>query len=92
MLQRRNRRPAPPAARTLGLGAGLALSATLAAQGQRALAAAASTNSSPSGGLRLLADLPLLQLLIYGSLIGLGLAVAGLLLIWWHEWRHGQNW
>ena len=34
----------------------------------------------------------LLQLLIYGSLIGLGLAVAGLLLIWWHEWRHGQNW
>ena len=45
--------------------------------------------SAPS---RWLADLPLLQVLIYGSVAGLALSVLILLLIWWKEWRRGDVW
>ena len=41
---------------------------------------------------RWLADLPLLQVLIYGSVAGLALSVLILLLIWWKEWRRGDVW
>jgi hypothetical protein len=41
---------------------------------------------------RWLADLPLLQLLVYGSVVGLALSVLILLIIWWKEWRRGDVW
>jgi len=41
---------------------------------------------------RWLADLPLLQVLIYGSVAGLALSVLILLIIWLKEWRRGDVW
>jgi len=39
-----------------------------------------------------LASLNLLRLVVYGSLAGLALAAAVLLVIWWREWRSGKAW
>jgi hypothetical protein len=39
-----------------------------------------------------IASLPMLRLVVYGSLGALALAVVVLLLIWWHEWRSGKAW
>ena len=52
------------------------------------VARAGEASASP----RWLADLPLLQVLIYGSVAGLALSVLILLLIWWKEWRRGDVW
>ena len=62
---------------------------TLAALGVLLSVAKAGEASAP---LRWLADLPLLQVLIYGSVAGLALSVLILLLIWWKEWRRGDVW
>ncbi len=51
-------------------------------------ARAAQSTDSP----RWLVDLPLLRLVIYGSVAGLALSVLVLLLIWWNEWRRGDVW
>jgi hypothetical protein len=75
-----------------GLPQGLALGlagALIWGPGSQALSAEAGHHNRPA---TLLANVSLLRLMIHGSLIGLGIAVVALVLIWWHEWRHGQNW
>ena len=62
---------------------------TLAALGVLLPVAKAGEASAPP---HWLADLPLLQVLIYGSVAGLALSVLILLLIWWKEWRRGDVW
>ena len=62
---------------------------TLAALGVLLPVAKAGESSTPP---RWLTDLPLLQVLIYGSVAGLALSVLILLLIWWKEWRRGDVW
>ena len=39
-----------------------------------------------------IASLNLLRLVVFGSLAGLAVAVAVLLVIWWREWRSGRAW
>ena len=39
-----------------------------------------------------IASLTLLRVVVFGSLAGLALAVAVLLVIWWREWRSGRAW
>ncbi len=34
----------------------------------------------------------LFRLVVFGSLVGLTMALLGLLAIWWLEWRDGQVW
>jgi hypothetical protein len=60
------------------------LAATLLAPSLLAPTLLASTNW--------IANLPMLRLVVYGSLGALALAVLVLLLIWWHEWRSGKAW